>query len=119
MKKLALVLASLGLALGLAAGAAAQNKSPRFLGPPVQRPNPINERQRDQQKRIREGVRSGELTRAEAVRLEREQRDTRQLERRVRADGTVTPVERARVQRQLNQSSRHIKRAKHNDRDRD
>ena len=116
MKKLALVLT---LALfGLVGGVSAQTKGTRYLGPPVHQPNPINERQRAQQKRIAQGARAGELTRAEVERLEREQRNIRQLERRARSDGTVTTAERARVQRQLQQSGRHIRRATNNNRER-
>jgi hypothetical protein len=113
-----MLLALAGFSLTLVEGVAAQGKRPRFIGPPAQERQTINERQRHQQRRIAQGVRSKEITRGEFARLEREQRQIRQLERRVRADGIVTNVERARVQRQQNQASRHINRAVNNDRDR-
>jgi hypothetical protein len=78
----------------------------------------VNHRQRHQQRRIVRGVRSGELTRGETRRLERNARGIRRDERRARADGDVTARERARLRRELNHESRHIYRAKHNRRDR-
>lgn len=78
----------------------------------------VNHRQHRQQRRIGQGARSGELTRREFLRLEREQSQIQRKEFRAKADGEVTRRERARLQRELNQSSRHIYRAKHNDRDR-
>lgn len=114
MKKL--LLACVFSALGLAGGVAAQ--TPEYLGPPVREPKTINERQRRQQQRIRQGIREGEIIAREAARLEREQLSIRRQERRIRSDGEVTRVERARLQRQLNQSSRHINRATNNKRDR-
>ena len=79
------------------------------------RPRNINERQDRQKNRIKDGIQDGELTRREAGRLIHEQREVNQLERRLRNTGEeFTRIERARVQRQLNQSNRHIRRAKHN-----
>ena len=78
----------------------------------------INVRERRQQQRINQGIRSGELTRREARRLEAEQARIRTDERFARADGTVTPRERARLQRELNRSSRDIYRQKHDGQDR-
>ncbi|MBI5418948.1 MAG: hypothetical protein HZA60_02560 [Deltaproteobacteria bacterium] len=76
----------------------------------------IEQRQRNQQRRIYQGVQSGSLTPGEAARLEREQARIERQERRFKSDGDFTPVERARVQKRLNHSSRHIYRAKHNGR---
>ena len=78
----------------------------------------INQRQHNQQQRIFGGVRSGELTRGEFWRLERNAREIRQDERQARADGVVTARERAELHRELNQESRMIYRAKHNEKDR-
>jgi hypothetical protein len=78
----------------------------------------INHRERRQQHRIGRGVRSGELTRRETVRLERGERRIRRNEREAREDGHVTARERAGLQRELNHESRRIYRAKHNRRDR-
>jgi hypothetical protein len=73
----------------------------------------VNQRQRHQQARIREGVASGDLTRAETRRLRVEQRHIRRTERRAKADGTVTVQERAKIQRKQNRASRDIRRQKH------
>lgn len=81
-------------------------------------PASVNRRQNRQQNRIGQGVRSGELTRRETYGLSREQYQIRREERRYRADGEFTRRERAELQRELNQASRHIHRAKHNERDR-
>ena len=78
----------------------------------------INRREANQKHRIQQGVHSGELTRRETARLAAEQARIRALERRARADGEVTARERARLQRGLNRSSRHIYRQKHDRQDR-
>lgn len=78
----------------------------------------VNQRQRRQDRRIDGGVFSGELTRREFLRLEKEQYQIEREEARARRDGVLTPRERAELQRELNQASRHIYRAKHNNRDR-
>jgi len=78
----------------------------------------INHREYREQKRIGEGIRSGELTRREARRLESGMARIRVDERFARADGVVTPRERARLQRELNHESRSIYRQKHDGQDR-
>ena len=79
----------------------------------------INERQQNQRQRIRQGVRSGELTGVEAARLRRRQAQIQLNEARARrSGGEFTPRERARIQRQLNRSSRGIYRQKHDAQDR-
>ncbi len=76
----------------------------------------IEQRQLNQQQRIYNGVRNGSLTPGEAARLEREQARIERQERRLKADGDFTPRERASVQKHLNRSSKHVYRAKHNGR---
>jgi len=73
----------------------------------------INHRQKNQQKRIRQGVRSGELTRPEFRKLGKEQARIRRHEAKAKADGKLEPRERVRLQKELNKSSRHIYRQKH------
>jgi hypothetical protein len=73
----------------------------------------VNKRQRYQQRRIMQGVKSGELTRREVFRLEKEQARIARQERRFKSDGTLTKRERAILHRDLNRSSRHIYRQKH------
>jgi hypothetical protein len=79
----------------------------------------INAREREQQGRIRAGIRSGELTRLEAARLEAEEARIRLDEARARHSGGVfTPRERAQIQRELNHASRDIYRQTHDRQDR-
>ena len=74
----------------------------------------VNAREHEQQSRIRAGVRSGALTRLEAARLEAEEARIRRDEARARRSGGVfTARERARIQRELNHSSRDIYRQAH------
>jgi len=75
-------------------------------------------RQATQQARIVEGVKSGELSRPEAARLEREQKKI-QIEKRIaKADGTVTPAEKRFLRREQKRSSRHIARQKNDGQER-
>lgn len=78
----------------------------------------VNGREIRQDRRIDQGVRSGELTPREAAHLERQQgRINRQEARmRYRNGGYLRPGQRARLEREQNRASRHIFRAKHNGR---
>ena len=78
-------------------------------------PSPtVKNRQRAQQHRIRQGVRSGELTPPETRRLKRNAARIHRSIRRDRVDGGMfTPHERAQAQRKLNRQSRNIYREKH------
>lgn len=78
----------------------------------------IDRREARQSERIRDGVRSGELTRGETRHLVQGQRHVHRMEARAKSDGCVTPRERARITRAQNQQSRHIARFKHNGRER-
>ncbi len=73
----------------------------------------INKREHYQQERIREGIQSGSLTRHEAARLEAEQARIRVDEARAKADGHVSDRERARLDHELDKSSKDIYRQKH------
>ena len=72
----------------------------------------------NQQNRIEQGIRSGQLTNKEASRLERGQARVDRAEARAGADGHVGAHEQARVQRQENAQSRHVAHDKHNNRTR-
>jgi len=69
----------------------------------------IHHRQVRQQKRICQGVRSGQLTRHETVSLERQQRHIRQSKRRAWSDGQLTPRERVRLEYQQDRASRRFR----------
>ncbi len=72
-------------------------------------------RQVKQQKRIHQGLKSGELTKKEALRLEREQRRIQKTKQEAIKDGELTPQEQLRLERQQNRANRHIYRLKHNE----
>jgi len=74
----------------------------------------INRREYREQKRINRGIRSGELTRREADRLEEGLAKIKTDERFARMDGDLSYRERGRINRELNHESREIYRYKHN-----
>jgi hypothetical protein len=78
----------------------------------------IKRRERHQQQRIRQGIRSQELTRREAARLGAGQARIRVAERYAKADGRVTRRERHRLDNMLDRASRNIYRQKHDSQDR-
>lgn len=73
----------------------------------------IDRRQAKQAHRIEQGLRSGELTRFEALKLKSQQAYIRALERRAEADGRVTRAERARIRAAQDRASRAIYAEKH------
>jgi hypothetical protein len=82
-------------------------------------PRGINSREYREQRRINQGIRSGELTRREAERLEGGMAKIRIDERYARSSGGgISPRERARLERELNRESRGIYRQKHDGQDR-
>jgi len=76
----------------------------------------IQKREQNQEKRIDQGVKSGELTPREAGKLEREQAKIKQDEARMKSDGKLTPKERRKLEREQNQASKDIYKKKHNKR---
>jgi len=78
----------------------------------------IDRREYREQQRINQGIRSGELTRREARRLEAGAARIKIDERFARSDGNLSPRERARLNRELNHESRGIYRQKHDGQDR-
>jgi hypothetical protein len=89
--------------------AAVQNTNPR---------TEVGKRAENQQDRIAQGVKSGQLTAGEAAHLERNEA---RINQQIRADrqangGKLTAQERAQINREQNKQSRQIYRDKHNDR---
>lgn len=76
----------------------------------------INQRKVDQQRRIAQGVRSGELTASKTARLERQEAGINREERamRMQNNGRLTRADRRLIHKQQNQESLRIYRAKHN-----
>ena len=73
----------------------------------------VDKRQANQQQRIEQGVKSGELTAKEAARLEKGQEHVQKMEDKAKADGKVTAKERERLQHAQNQQSKQVYREKH------
>jgi hypothetical protein len=76
-----------------------------------------SEVQRDinQENRIEQGLKSGQLSTGEAARLEKGEARIDRMESKAMKNGNVSPEEAARIQRAQNQESEAINRAKHND----
>ena len=106
MKKTLLTLMIIAL-VGIFAGAASAQRTPR-----------VDRRQQNQKMRVRNGVRTGELTRRETRSIRRSTNRTRRYEKRATSDGKVTWRERRRLNRMQNRNSRKIYRKKNNRRDR-
>ena len=70
----------------------------------------IHQRKENQQDRIAQGVKSGQLTPRETARIEHKEAKLNQETRRMRAanGGSLTPAEKAKVTRQQNHLSRDI-----------
>ena len=78
--------------------------------------NPVGQRRENQQDRIAQGVKSGQLTAGETAKLENQQKG---INRQVAADrsangGKLTPGEKAQVNHEQNQASKNIYNKKHN-----
>ena len=73
----------------------------------------IDQRQDYQQDRIERGIRSGEITRSEAYRLEQGERAIDRAQARARADGVVTQQERNRIDHMTDRQGREIYRQSH------
>jgi hypothetical protein len=78
----------------------------------------VHHKAKHQQQRIRQGVKSGELTKTEAKNLHNDQKEIHQEVKDAKADGVVTKDERKDIRKDQKQESRKIFRKKHNARDR-
>ncbi|MDH3247097.1 MAG: hypothetical protein OEM26_20915 [Saprospiraceae bacterium] len=74
----------------------------------------VNGRQISQHKRIKHGVKNGEITYGEFVGLQRQQRGINKMKKLSKSDGYVGPRERSNLHREQNRSSHNIFRKKHN-----
>lgn len=106
MKGTTIAVALVTLALA-ASASVAQTATPR-----------ATKRQVNQQARIHQGVKSGELTKGEATRLEAQQVKINRDKKKAKADGVVTPRERAKLAREQNRASKNIYVKKHNKKNR-
>jgi hypothetical protein len=125
---LALLVSAAGVTTVLAQDQSASQSSPAASAPAPQPEKPqtakathfgnnkIAQRHENQQARIAQGVKSGQLTPAETAKLEKQQRT---IHKQVAADrktngGTLTASEKKQINREQNQASRNIYRKKHN-----
>jgi hypothetical protein len=112
LTKLALI-ASLTLA---PAAIFAQTTATTPTPTPGQHDHDINARKTDQQDRIAQGVKSGQLTAGETGRLEHQEAGINKEEKGMRAqdNGHLSSADRKTLHQQQNQESRRIYRDKHN-----
>jgi hypothetical protein len=103
-RPLSLTLAAAAAALTLGAAAPAFADSYEQI---------IDRRQDRQEDRIDQGIRSGELNRREAARLERGQAYVNRMENRALADGHISRGEFRRIEETQNAQSHRIHRQKH------
>jgi hypothetical protein len=106
----------------LAAPVFAQNPNTQGAGPGIDDPNhprvnEVNTRQQNQQDRIANGMKSGELTPKEAGKLENQQQHIDNKEKKDMAahNGHLTKGEQAKLNKKQNKASKNIYAKKHND----
>jgi len=78
----------------------------------------IKHRSQAQKHRIKQGVKSGELTKAETANLIHDRKEIHQDVKLAKSDGKVTPGEKKIIRKEVNHESQEIYRKKHNNRDR-
>lgn len=79
----------------------------------------MDRREHKQSSRIKQGVKSGAMTRGEARKAVRQQNRIHRAEKKAKADGTVTKKEKRKISRMQNKASSDLYRMKHNDRTHD
>src|SRR5215472_14999829 len=104
MSKLRLIPYAVLTAGGLVAASGAANAQSMY---------DINRIQDYQQDRIQRGVNDGQITRSEEYRLERGEQAINRAQRQAEADGHVSPQERARIDRMVQQENHQIYRQSH------
>ncbi|OYU44746.1 MAG: hypothetical protein CFE44_11265 [Burkholderiales bacterium PBB4] len=97
----------------IAAAFAISAVSAAFAQPPVPSTPNLDKREAIQQKRIDQGVASGQLTAKETNRLDKREAKLAADEATAKADGTLTPAERRKLQREAKRDSAAIYRQKH------
>jgi hypothetical protein len=74
----------------------------------------VKNREENQQDRIAQGVKSGQLTPQEAANLEKSEAKIEKDRQAALADGKLTPKEKAKLNREENKQSKKIYQKKHN-----
>ncbi len=111
-----LALSGLLAAPGYAQNPNTQGAGPGKIDPNHPRVNEVNAREQNQQNRIANGVKSGQLTPKETVKLEKQQQHIVREEKRDMAkhDGHLTKAEQAKINKEQNRASKNIAAKKHN-----
>jgi TolA-binding protein len=109
MKAFTILFAALVLIAGMSVAATAQRNG----GGGGRNNGGINARQRNQEKRIRQGERDGSLTPKEAANLQKKEEKVRELEAKLRENG-LTPKERQKLEKDLDKLNREIYKLEHN-----
>jgi hypothetical protein len=106
----------------LTVSAVAQNPNTQGAGPGVVDPNhprvnEVNQREQNQQNRIANGVKSGQLTPAETQKVEKQQQHIQNQEKKDMAkdNGHLTKANQAQLNKEQNKASKNIYDKKHND----
>jgi len=115
-----LLLSAAMLAQDSSGGATPANTGTPNTNAPVHKHPTINQRKHNQQRRIRQGVRSGELTKGETKKLEKQEHALNREERNMRKvnNGHLTRQDRKTLHQQQNHLSKEIYKDKHNNRKR-
>jgi hypothetical protein len=103
MKRIAMLIMAAALMTTAVGAASANTWTPR-----------VDRREARQHARIIRGVRQGQLSHREAMRLRMRERHIHRMEWRAKSDGRVTWRERVQLNRALNRGSREIYRDRHN-----
>jgi predicted transglutaminase-like cysteine proteinase len=110
MKRSTLLFAALTL---IGSGLMAQTPAPGTQTSTPKREARAEHRANRQQKRIAQGVASGQLTPKETARLERQEGKVDRDITKAEADGKISKKEAAKIQHEQNRESRRIQRQKH------
>jgi len=109
MRRITLLAVAFLIVMGFAITQAQEpQEKPRSSETPV-----IDKREQNQKARIKQGVKSGELTKKEARRLAAEQKKIKHDEKKAKADGVVTSREKAKIRKEQKRASKDIYRQKH------
>ena len=114
MKRFEILALAILMSVCVASVSAQTNTTPTTPPPAGDRTPRINARQRNQQRRIGNGIKSGQLTSKEAAHLEKREAHIQAEKRADKAKGPMTAQERRQLTRQQNRTSRAIYRKKHN-----
>lgn len=86
-----------------------------FVGAVNAQGTPSHKRGMHAHKRVEQGIKSGELTKDEAMQLKAEHEHIKEMKHKAKADGVVTPEEKAAIKDARKKASENIYKEKHDD----